>query len=113
MQSEEANQPPKLLPVSPEGIPGALSKAERYRFLNEPWQAESICRDVLAIDPNNVLALTVLGLKFWVPAALGASGDPKGDLERADELESKASAIDRRGACRIVRPRGERRCRRR
>ena len=31
---------------------------------------------------------------FWVPAALGLSGDPKGDLERADELESKALALD-------------------
>ena len=27
-------------------------------------------------------------------AALGVSGDPKGDLERADELESKALALD-------------------
>jgi len=32
---------------------GALSKAEHYRFLNEPWEAESICREVLAIDPAN------------------------------------------------------------
>jgi tetratricopeptide (TPR) repeat protein len=36
----------------------------------------------------------VLGLKFYMPAALGVSGDPKGDLERADELESKALALD-------------------
>ena len=36
----------------------------------------------------------VLGVKFCVPAALGVSGDPKGDLERADELESKALALD-------------------
>ncbi len=35
-----------------------------------------------------------LGIKFWLPAALGVSGDPKGDLERADELESKALALD-------------------
>ena len=27
-------------------------------------------------------------------AALGVSGDPKGDLERADELASKALALD-------------------
>ena len=36
----------------------------------------------------------VLGDKFWMPAALGLSSDPKGDLERADELESKALALD-------------------
>ena len=35
-----------------------------------------------------------LGVKFWLPAALGLSSDPKGDLERADELESKALALD-------------------
>jgi hypothetical protein len=63
MQSGEANRP-KLMPISPEGIPGALSKAERYRFLNEPWQAESICRDVLAIDPTNQTALILLVLSL-------------------------------------------------
>jgi len=36
----------------------------------------------------------VLGPKFYLPAALGVSSDPKGDLERADELESKALALD-------------------
>src|SRR5437879_3396438 len=54
-----------LKPLSREAIPGALAKAERYRLLNEPWQAESICRDILAIERGNretritlVLALT-------------------------------------------------------
>jgi tetratricopeptide (TPR) repeat protein len=36
--------------------------------------------------------LAALGIKFLVPVAL--SGDPKGDLQRADELESKALALD-------------------
>lgn len=43
-----------------EGIEGALAKAERYRLLNEPWQAESICRDVLEVEPENQRA--VIGL---------------------------------------------------
>jgi hypothetical protein len=64
MPSEETNGPPKLMPVSREGIPGALTKAEHYRFLNEPWQAESICRDVLAIDPANQAALILLLLSL-------------------------------------------------
>jgi tetratricopeptide (TPR) repeat protein len=33
-------------------------------------------------------------VKPWVPVALGVSGDPKGDLERADQLETKALALD-------------------
>jgi hypothetical protein len=50
----------ELKPLSREAIPGALAKAERYRLLNEPLQAESICRDVLAIDPANQEALIML-----------------------------------------------------
>ncbi len=47
-------------PIHRESIPRALAKAERYRLLNEPFQAESICRDVLAIDPANEEALICL-----------------------------------------------------
>jgi hypothetical protein len=50
----------ELKPLSREAIPGALAKAERYRLLNEPMQAESICRDILIIDPSNPVALTTL-----------------------------------------------------
>jgi TolB-like protein/class 3 adenylate cyclase/Tfp pilus assembly protein PilF len=56
--------------------------------------AYSLCEQALAIDPNNVRALMALGVKFLVPAAFGLSSDPKGDLERADQLESKALALD-------------------
>src|ERR1700722_18073045 len=35
-----------------------------------------------------------LALKFIVPANLGASADPKADLNRADELLSQALALD-------------------
>ena len=50
----------KLKEISHEAIPRALDLAERYRLLNEPEQAESICRDVLAIDPNNQPATRTL-----------------------------------------------------
>ena len=46
--------------LSAEAIPSALEKAERYRLLNEPAEAESICLDVLAADPENQQALTTL-----------------------------------------------------
>jgi hypothetical protein len=46
-----------LKSISREAIPGALAKAERYRLLNEPELAESICLDVLAIEPDNQAAL--------------------------------------------------------
>jgi adenylate cyclase len=56
--------------------------------------AYALCEQALAIDPNNVRALQALGVKFYMRAPVGASVDPKGDLERADELESKALALD-------------------
>src|SRR5947199_5361206 len=43
-----------------EAIPAALEKAMRYRLLNEPGEAESICHDVLHIDPDNQQALVIL-----------------------------------------------------
>src|ERR1700744_5932335 len=54
-----------LKPISRDSVDGSLAKAERYRLLNEPNEAESICRDILEIDPGNhharvslILALT-------------------------------------------------------
>jgi hypothetical protein len=54
-----------LKPISRDSLEGALAKAERYRFLNEPSEAESICRDILEVAPANrearislILALT-------------------------------------------------------
>ena len=49
-----------LKPLSKDGLEGALAKAERYRLLNEPGEAESICLDVLAVDPRNQQALITL-----------------------------------------------------
>lgn len=49
-----------LKPIHADAIPEALEKAERYRLLNEPAQAESICLDILAVDPLHRQALVVL-----------------------------------------------------
>ena len=49
-----------LKPIAQSAIPAALEKAERYRLLNEPGGAESICLDVLAIDGENQEALATL-----------------------------------------------------
>ena len=50
----------ELKPLSDEAIPAALEKARHYRLLNEPGAAESICYDVLRIDPDNQQALVIL-----------------------------------------------------
>ena len=50
----------ELKPITREGVPAALQKAERYRLLNDSSAAESICLDVLEIDPNNQEAIVSL-----------------------------------------------------
>jgi tetratricopeptide (TPR) repeat protein len=50
----------ELKPIEKGSIPRAIEKAERYRLLNEPVEAESICRDILEVDPQNQKALIVL-----------------------------------------------------
>jgi hypothetical protein len=54
----------ELKPLHPEAIPAALDKARHYRLLNEPGAAESICLDVLAVDPDNQEALIALVLSM-------------------------------------------------
>jgi hypothetical protein len=49
-----------LKSISNEGVPKALEKAERYRLLNEPSLAESICLDILAVLPSHQQALISL-----------------------------------------------------
>lgn len=53
-----------LKPISPDAVPRAIAKAERYRLLNQSWAAESICRDILEVDAGNqqVLVMFVLSL---------------------------------------------------
>jgi hypothetical protein len=50
----------ELKRIGSEAIPAALEKAERYRLLNQPDAAESICEDVLAVEPDNQPALIAL-----------------------------------------------------
>jgi hypothetical protein len=50
----------ELKTLSPEAVDRALARAERYRLLNEPGEAQSICLDALAIQPDNQAALTTL-----------------------------------------------------
>src|ERR687887_628088 len=83
----------ELKPITKKGIPRAIAKAERYRLLNEPQEAESICRDILAIDPDNqdVLVMLLLAItdQFGRRAGVGAGdaqkilGKLRGEYERA------------------------------
>lgn len=50
----------ELKRISRDAVGRALELAERYRLLNEPFQAASICRDALEADPGNERARRML-----------------------------------------------------
>src|SRR5438105_10064687 len=60
MRPDPTVTPRPLKSLSVEGIPAALERAQRYRLLNEPSQAESICLDILQTDPQNHEATILL-----------------------------------------------------
>ena len=75
----------ELKRLSTSAIPGALEKAERYRFLNEPEEAQSICEDVLSIDPSNfdAMRMLILALSDSFPQ------NEKAGIDRALELVAR------------------------
>jgi len=56
------HRPHELKKIRAEAAASAVEKAEKYRDLNQPFEAESICRDVLAASPDHAGALRTLGL---------------------------------------------------
>jgi tetratricopeptide (TPR) repeat protein len=62
----------KRLPAA--SLQAAVAKAEHYRNLNQPEEAESICEDVLAVDPGHQQAWQILGLAVTDRFATGHVG---------------------------------------
>ena len=74
----------ELKPLSSDAVEAALAKAERYRLLNEPGEAESICLDVLQVEPDHQPAriMLLLALSDQFAEAPGAAA-------RAQQLASE------------------------
>lgn len=83
----------KLKPLSKDSIDAALDKAELYRLLNQPRLAESICLDVLDIDPGNQKATVVLLLALTDQFKLSSTKTSKQALELANSLKDEYSKI--------------------
>jgi hypothetical protein len=69
----------ELKPLHRDAIDSALAKAERYRFLNEPSEAESICLDVLDVDPDNQQAQIMLLLALSDQFAENPAAGPRAE----------------------------------
>jgi hypothetical protein len=83
----------ELKPLSREAVPAALEKATRYRLLNEPGEAQSICLDVLEVDPHNQQAIVILLLaltdRFGKGYAIGSTQIEEVLARLADPYEQK------------------------
>ncbi len=79
----------ELKKLSPDGVAAALDKAHRYRLLNEPWEASSICRDVLGVDPNNQRAIVMLLLATTDRLANASGGEVAAARELLEKLETE------------------------
>ena len=56
--------------------------------------AFSLCDRALNIDNGNVLALSILAMMHIIPVVEARSTDPQADIRQADELVSRALALD-------------------
>lgn len=84
----------ELKKISKEGVEQALERAERYRLLNDPEQAESICEDVLVADPGHDRAKRLLLLALTDQFANSTTSS---DVKRARELcRGLASAYEQK-----------------
>jgi hypothetical protein len=80
----------ELKSLSKDAIPAALARAERYRLLNEGEMAESICEDVLAVDPTNQQAIVMMILAITDQFRdSGVSGNVPRALALVPRLESE------------------------
>jgi tetratricopeptide (TPR) repeat protein len=78
--------------ISKSGIPEALAKVQHYRYLNQSEEAESICRDILAVDQENQMALRLLGLAI-TDQFTGSAADRRPEAE--DCFEKLTSPYER------------------
>ncbi len=75
----------KLKPISKDSIQKALTRAKHYRLLNEPWDAASICRDILVVEPEHQTAILYLIL---------AITDQFGLERRSSDAEAKQLCLE-------------------
>ena len=104
----------ELRSLSRQAVPDALQKARQYRLLNEPVEAESICLDVLAVEPENeeAVALLVLAradqLEKGGAAALHRAREALAMIGNGYRREYYAGLLCERQAKTVLRRRGRR-----
>ena len=80
-------------PLAKIAIPLAIEKAKHYRLLNEASAAESICRDILRIEPDNQEVLVILILAMCDQFGSGYRVAPGHVLEIIGRLKNEYERI--------------------
>jgi hypothetical protein len=79
----------ELKKLSPEAVDSARQKASQYRLLNHPFLAESICRDILAIRPDDQETLATLCLALCDQFGVEGGATVKRAMEAVEQLEGE------------------------
>jgi tetratricopeptide (TPR) repeat protein len=74
-------------------LAAALAKASHYRDLNQPEEAESICRDVLDVEANNQEAWKLLGLALTDRLQTGQVGLLEEAIEALEHLTDEYERV--------------------
>ena len=83
----------ELKPLNKESITAAVEKAGHYRLLNDAREAESICLDVLEVEPENQQALIILLLSLTDQFGKGRSVDVNQARELLPKLETEYQRV--------------------
>ena len=80
----------ELKEITQDGLPAAVRRAEHYRLLQQPELAKSICRDVLAVEPDNQEAIVTLILALTDQFGQSSSvSSPRAAREHIEKLENE------------------------
>lgn len=85
----------KRLPLA--SLEEAIARAAHYRDLNQPEEAESICRDVLDVDPASQPAWRLLGLALTDQFVDGQAGLLESALEAFERLTDEYDRVYHEG----------------
>jgi hypothetical protein len=93
LKSSDESRTFQLKPLSKQGVEAALGKAEHYRLLNQPRLAESICQDILDVDPENQKAAVILLLSLTDQFGKSSSRAARQAMEIAGKLKDEYSRV--------------------
>src|ERR1017187_4676650 len=79
--------------LSPGHLDVAIERAAHYRALNQPEEAESICRDVLDVDEANQAAWKLLGLSMTDRFSGGEAGLLEDAVEAFERMEDNYERV--------------------